>query len=75
VVIVSEATLLEFILQVVNLTAERELRHVQALGGVTHVHLIGHGHKVSQMAQLHNVDTRKVSWCNEHDIGQYFFQS
>ena len=49
-----EQLCLQFILQVVNLSAERRLRHVQALGGPTHVQFGGNGHEVSQMAQLHN---------------------
>jgi hypothetical protein len=45
---------LQFIFQIVNLTAQRRLRYMQAFCGPTDVQSLGDSHKVSQMAQLHN---------------------
>ena len=53
----------ELVLELLHLPAERRLRDVQAGGGAPEVQLLGDGHEVTQMAQLH---TTKLTRENAH---------
>mgnify|MGYP006982264569 CR=1 FL=1 len=39
--------------QLLDLAAERRLRHVQARGCTAEVQFLGHGHKTRQLTQIH----------------------
>jgi hypothetical protein len=51
----------ELALERLDLQAERRLRHMQPLGRPPEMQLLGNGDEIPEMAQLHDVDTHRIS--------------